>query len=128
MDVLLREFDDVGLQAYRDKSSESNDLPRERGMGLRCVPWGQGFRDMGPAVDAFEQAVVDHKLVHPGNPVLTWNIANAIAATDPAGNRKLDKAKARFRIDGAVALTMALGLRARDREKIKPIDIESLIA
>jgi hypothetical protein len=45
---------------------------------------------------------------------------------DPAGNRKLDKDKARFRIDGAVALTMLLGLRSRDR-KVKPIDIEALI-
>jgi hypothetical protein len=34
---------------------------------------------------------------------------------DPAGNRKLDKSKARFRIDGAVALAMGLGLKARER-------------
>ena len=47
---------------------------------------------------------------------------------DPAGNRKLDKGKARFRIDGAVALAMAMGLRARDRENNKPIDVEALIA
>jgi phage terminase large subunit-like protein len=36
---------------------------------------------------------------------------------DPAGNRKLDKDKARFRIDGAVALAMAVGLKARDRKE-----------
>jgi hypothetical protein len=46
---------------------------------------------------------------------------------DPAGNRKLDKDKARFRIDGAVALAMLLGLRSRDRNTFKPIDIEALI-
>jgi hypothetical protein len=46
---------------------------------------------------------------------------------DPAGNRKLDKDKARFRIDGAVALAMLLGLRSRDRVA-KPIDLETLIA
>ena len=34
---------------------------------------------------------------------------------DPAGNRKIDKDKVRFRIDGAVALAMLMGLRARDR-------------
>jgi phage terminase large subunit-like protein len=83
---------------------------------------------MAPAIDAFEQAIADHKLVHPNNPVLNWNLANAVASTDPAGNRKLDKGKARFRIDGAVALAMAMGLRARDRENNKPIDIEALIA
>jgi phage terminase large subunit-like protein len=81
---------------------------------------------MGPAIDALELAVIDRKLIHPGNPCMNWNMANAIATMDPAGNRKLDKDKARFRIDGAQALTMLLGLRARDR-KVKAIDIEALI-
>jgi phage terminase large subunit-like protein len=115
---LLREFDRIGLQAHEDSE--------KGGDGLRLVPWGQGFKDMGPAIDALELAVIDRKLIHPGNPVLNWNMANAIATMDPAGNRKLDKDKARFRIDGAQALTMLLGLRARDR-KVKEIDIEALI-
>ena len=107
IDHLLREFDGVGLQAYKDG---------EKGDGLRLVPWGQGFKDMSPAIDALETAVLHDELVHPGNPVLTWNVANAVATMDPAGGRKLDKSKARFRIDGAVALAMALGLKARERK------------
>jgi phage terminase large subunit-like protein len=58
--------------------------------------------------------------------VLNWNIANAVVNLDGAGNRKLDKDKARFRIDGAVALAMAMGLRARARGG-KVIDIMALI-
>ena len=104
---ILREFDRIGLQAYEDDE--------KRGDGLRLVPWGQGYKDMGPAIDALELAVFERQLVHPDNPVLNWNMANAVATMDPAGNRKLDKDKARFRIDGAVALAMAMGLRARDR-------------
>ena len=128
MDVLLREFDDIGFASYREKSGDNDGLPRERGMGLRCVSWGQGYKDLAPAIDALEQAIMDKKLVHPNNPVLNWNMANAVATMDPAGNRKLDKAKARFRIDGAVALAMAMGLRARDRDNARPIDITTLIA
>ena len=61
---------------------------------------------------------MERKLEHPGNPALTWNVANAIVGKpDPSGNRKLDKSKSRFRIDGAVALAMALGLKARDRSE-----------
>jgi len=101
---LLKELDRVGLASFKDGG---------KGDGLRLVPWGQGYRDMAPAVDAFELAVIERKLIHPSNPVLTWNMANAVATTDPAGNRKLDKDKARFRIDGAVALAMGLGLKAR---------------
>lgn len=105
---LLREFDRLGLQAFKEG---------EKGDGLRLIPWGQGFRDMAPAIDALELAVLERQLTHPSNPVLNWNIANAVATMDPAGNRKLDKDKARFRIDGAVALAMAVGLKSRDRKE-----------
>ena len=93
---------------------------------MRLVPWGQGFKDMAPAIDALESAVTDRKIVHPNNPCLNWNMANAVAVMDPAGGRKLDKDKARFRIDGAVALAMLMGLRSRDR--VKAVDIDTLIA
>lgn len=114
---LLREFDRIGLQAFQDE---------KKGDGLRLVPWGQGFKDMGPAIDALEKTILDRTLVHPNNPVLNWNMANAVAVMDPAGNRKLDKDKARFRIDGAVALAMLMGVRARDRGA-KKIDVTALI-
>lgn len=120
---LLREFDRIGLQAYEDKG----EATKGHSDGLRLVPWGQGYRDMGPAIDALELCVIERKLIHPNNPVLNWNMANAVATMDPAGNRKLDKDKARFRIDGAVALAMMLGLRSRDRVDVKPIDVEALI-
>jgi phage terminase large subunit-like protein len=119
MGDILREFDRIGLQAYEDGE--------KGGDGLRLVPWGQGFKDMAPAIDALELAIMERRLVHPSNPCLNWNMANAVATMDPAGNRKLDKDKARFRIDGAVALAMLLGLRSRDRVA-KPIDLETLIA
>lgn len=107
---LLREFDRLGFEAWEDKGGDS-----KRGSGLRLIPWGQGFKDMAPAIDALELDVVNRHLEQPSNPVLTWAMANAVATMDPAGNRKLDKDKARFRIDPAVALTMMVGLKSRDR-------------
>jgi phage terminase large subunit-like protein len=117
MQNLLREFDGVGLQAYAHSESEKD----KHHDGLRLVPWGQGFRDMSPAVDALEKEVLHGTLIHDGNPILTWNMGNAVAITDPAGGRKIDKSKARFRIDGAVALAMGLGLKDRERS---PEDLE----
>lgn len=110
---ILREFDRIGFEAFEDKDKDEHE-----GSGLRLVPWGQGFRDMAPAIDALEFSVIERKLAHPMNPVLNWNVANAVASTDPAGNRKLDKEKVKFRIDGAVALAMAVGLKARDRKVV----------
>lgn len=111
IDDLLKEFDRIDFRAFKDG---------EKGDGLRLVPWGQGFKDMAPAIDALEQSVIERRLKHPSNQVLTWNVGNAVAVMDPSGNRKLDKDKARFRIDGAVALAMAMGLKARDRAAAPP--------
>jgi phage terminase large subunit-like protein len=130
---LLREFDRVGLEAHEDSPRHQDEMGLHRTLktgepdGLRIVSWGQGFRDMGPAVDALELAVAERQIRHPNHPILNWNIANAVAAVDSAGNRKLDKEKARWRIDGACALAMMMGLRNRDRTTNKQIDIEALI-
>lgn len=85
--------------------------------GIRMVPWGQGYRDMAPSIDALEASVLSRSLVHDMNPVLGFCVGNAVSIQDPAGNRKFNKDKARFRIDGAVALAMACGLKSRDGEK-----------
>jgi phage terminase large subunit-like protein len=78
------------------------------GLTLPLVPHGQGFKDMSPALDALEAALLNGALRHGGHPVLTMCAANAVVTRDAAGNRKLDKGKANGRIDGMVALAMAL--------------------
>jgi phage terminase large subunit-like protein len=51
--------------------------------------------------------------------------ANSVIASDPAGNRKLDKKRASGRIDGMVALAMALA--AAPAAWTAKVDIEALI-
>ena len=68
---------------------------------------GQGFRDMAGALDALETLALQERLRHGMNPVLTMCASNATVVIDPAGNRKLEKAKSSGRIDGMVALAMA---------------------
>ena len=71
---------------------------------------------MAPAIDALEAAILDRRLRHGAHPVLRWCAANATVTPDPAGNRKLDKSRSTGRIDGLVALTMALGIAERSLE------------
>jgi phage terminase large subunit-like protein len=78
------------------------------GVELPLIPHGQGFKDMSPAVDTLESELMNGMVRHGDNPVLTMCVANAIASTDPAGNRKPDKAKSTGRIDGMVALAMCM--------------------
>jgi len=113
---LFREFEQIGFPVWIDNKTEGSTRSRG-GSGLRLVPWGQGMRDMAPAVDALELEITERRLVHDSNPVMNWAMGNAIVKSDEGGNRKIDKAKVKFRVDPAVALVMALGLRARDREQ-----------
>ena len=94
-----------------------NDFQRELdmiGAQIPMTPFGQGFRDMAPAVDKLERLVAERKLRHGGNPVLNMCAANAVVERDAAGNRKLTKAKSIGKIDGLVALAMGLGAEASD--------------
>lgn len=81
----------------------------ERNVTTELAPFGQGFKDMAPAVDQLERMIAERRLRHGGHPILTMCAANTVATADPAGNRKLDKQRSRGRIDGLVALAMALG-------------------
>ena len=74
------------------------------------VEFGQGFQSMSPALRDTEAALLAGKVRHGDHPVLTMCAANAVVTMDPAGNRKLNKAKAAGRIDGMVALAMAFGV------------------
>lgn len=72
------------------------------------VPFRQGFKSMTPALRDLETVIINSELAHGGHPVMNMCAHNAVVTSDPAGNRKLDKSKATGRIDGMVALTMAL--------------------
>lgn len=71
---------------------------------------GQGFQSMSPALRDLESALLNRKIAHGGHPVLTMCAANATVQADPAGNRKLSKIKSHGRIDGMVALAMAMSV------------------
>jgi phage terminase large subunit-like protein len=74
------------------------------------VEFGQGFQSMSPALRDTEAALLERKVRHGNHPVLETCARNAVVTTDPAGGRKLNKAKAAGRIDGMVALCMAFGV------------------
>ena len=65
----------------RIRSRRIQDLERELGAigcNVPLVPFGQGFRDMAPAVDALESLVEEGKLRHAGHPVLAMAAANGM--------------------------------------------------
>lgn len=106
------------------------DLKRELGLfggEIALEPHGQGFKDMSPAIDKMERHVADQLLRHGGNPVLNMCAANAVVTLDPSGNRKLDKSKATGRIDGLVALAMAINVANRFEPEQMPACLAELV-
>ena len=128
------QVDKIAFDRWRIE--DMRQLMTEYGIELPpLVEFGQGFKDMGPAVDEFERRLLGmaelpaddddasseffddaqpaetvESLRHDGNPVMTWCAGNAVIVSDPANNRKADKAKATGRIDGIIASIMATGI------------------
>lgn len=103
--------------ADRWRLDEIRRLMDEAGIKIELLEHGQGFRDMAPAIDAVETAVLRRELHHPGHPVLDMCVANAVTVSDPTGSRKLVKERATGRIDGLVAATMAIGAAVKAAPK-----------
>ncbi|KGH17063.1 terminase large subunit [Comamonas thiooxydans] len=113
---MLEILDGLDVQAIAYDRWRITILRRELdmlGVELPLVEWGQGFRDMAPALDALEAELLNGRIAHGGHPVLTMCAANATVVKDPTGARKLTKAKATGRIDGLQALAMAMGAASR---------------
>ncbi|PRR78449.1 Phage Terminase [Clostridium liquoris] len=84
------------------------------GAGFTVVPFGQGYKDMSPPTKELMKLTLEEKIAHGGHPVLSWMMDNIHVRTDPAGNIKPDKEKSTEKIDGAVALIMALDRAIRN--------------
>jgi phage terminase large subunit-like protein len=88
--------------------------------GLLCVSMRQGFASLSAPTKSLEQAILGHRLRHDGHPVLRWNVSNVAVEGDPAGNLKPSKTKSTERIDGVVALIMAVDLMNRQAKTATP--------
>lgn len=95
------------------------------GIAAPLSEFGQGYKDMAPAIDAFEELALSGRIFHNGHPILRWAISNAIIDRDPAGNRKLTKQKSFGRIDPAVAAVEAVAALKLQTEI--PADVSAMI-
>jgi phage terminase large subunit-like protein len=76
--------------------------------GLPLVEMRQGFASLAAPTKELERLVSDRAIRHGGHPVLRWNVANVVVEQDANGNMKPSKKKSTERIDGVLAMVMAL--------------------
>lgn len=105
----------IAFDPYRIKYLE-RELD-QAGVEVELLPHGQGFYRsqqsnlwMPRSIEVTEKLIGEGKLTVAFNPCLRWNVASAVMESDAKNNRSFTKRKAKGRIDGAVAMAMAVGL------------------
>ncbi|WP_424813557.1 terminase large subunit [Roseococcus sp. YIM B11640] len=141
-DVKALAFDLAHFQDFRDAAEEASfpcwefKGPNEpAGSGLMMIRHAQGARGlfsdrqlwMPRSVQALEDQISDGSIKIDDSPVTRWCSANSMLNSDGQGNRWFDKKRSRGRIDGMVAIAMALGA-ATAGEMALTVDTAAMIA
>jgi phage terminase large subunit-like protein len=85
--------------------------------GLMVVEFRQTVQMMSEPMKESEALILSGGIRHDGNPVMAWMISNVVAKTDAKDNVYPRKERERDKIDGPVALIMALGMAIREEAK-----------
>ena len=77
--------------------------------GANIIEFRNTVANMSPAMYELEAAISAGRFHYDGNPVLTWMMSNVVAKIDAKDNIYPRKEKQENKIDGVVALIMAIG-------------------
>jgi phage terminase large subunit-like protein len=104
---IIQDLQNLGFEDTGDKYHADRKLVKMR----------QGYRTMsGPSKD-LEKLIRQGWISHNGHPVLKWMCSNVVISLDPAENIKPNKKESTERIDGIVALVMALSRAILHKEE-----------
>jgi phage terminase large subunit-like protein len=92
-----------------DRWNASQTVTQLENEGAPMVKFSQGFAGMSAPSKQLERLVKLGAIRHGGHPVLEWMASNVSVKQDAAGNIKPDRESSGEKIDGIVALIMALG-------------------
>lgn len=84
-------------------------VPKLEDMGIKCFNYPQNCKNMDPPIQKIEELVARKLLNHGNHPILRWNVSNVVLFVDTSERKRFDKRKVQERIDGAVAMAMAIG-------------------
>ena len=118
----LREiFEDHDLQAVGvDHMFQGRQLTQECvSEGWPMVPFRQGFLSMAAPTSELDRLVGRRAILHGGHPIARWMAGNCVPEMDAAGNVKPSKRRSREKIDGIVALIMAIGVASDPKHQKK---------
>lgn len=112
-DAKAYDLKDVGFDPW---NATQCAMELEEDHGITMVQTNQGFGGMNAATKELLRLAVEKRLRHGGNPVLRWMADNLVVRTDPNGSVRPDKDKSKEKIDGMVALIIAIDRAMRSVE------------
>lgn len=103
--ILIRsiQFDRWMIESFK-AAADRTEFARD----AEWVPVGQGYKDASPRVTALETALLENRIRHSGHPIANLAAASCIVDTDPAGGRKINKARSHNKVDYLSAAIMAV--------------------
>ena len=104
-------------QIAMDRWNGTATAQRLERAGFVVIEFGQGFRSMSYPTKELMRLILEKQIAHNGNDAMNWMLENMVVKTDEAGNVKPDKAKSTERIDGAVAMIMALDIAIKSQNE-----------
>jgi phage terminase large subunit-like protein len=105
---------DIRAIAYDPFNAEGTAGRLAEAGGLKMLRFPQSMASFNEPAKAVERAVAGCRLRHGGNPVLRWMVSNATAQQNAAGHIMPSRKKSRDKIDGVVAMTMAVGCHLKE--------------
>lgn len=105
------------LEVGYDRWNSHSIVKHLKAYGFKMTPVGQGYASLSAPMKDLERLVISKRLNHGGNPVLRWMAGNVAVEEDAAGNYKPARDKSSDKIDGIVALIVAIACANLDEEE-----------
>lgn len=121
----LAEQFDIQEIAY-DRWGATQLVTQLQSDGATLSPLGQGFASMSAPTKELDKLIAAGAIRHGGHPVLRWMAGNVAVEQDAAGNLKPSKKKSTEKIDGIVALVMAIDRASRVADTGSVYDTEGV--
>ena len=111
------DFDVKKIAFDRHNSTHLIQRLTESGECAEMIPFNQTTTWFNAPVRELELLAIQGRLNHQDNKVLNWHCSNVVVIKDSNDNMKFDKHKSIEKVDGMVALAMALGIALIDRKE-----------
>ncbi len=104
-------------------------MQRLQDSGLPVVTYGQTVRNLSDPMKEVDARIANGELFHDGNKAMTWMMGNVVARVDAKDHvtpRKENDSDPRCKIDGPIALIMAMGLWLQDNQRTSYLEMRGI--